>query len=157
MNDSTFNRLFIIMCLAMTILTILLIVLASLVSSDVNAELDAQSELENSKPIVERLKPVGHFAAQSALTVVAESVVLSGEQAYASCAACHSAGIAGAPAYGDASAWSARIAKGAEALYANAINGYQGEAGFMPAKGGNTALSDESVKAAVDYMIAGSQ
>ena len=37
--------------------------------------------------------------------------------------------------------------------YGNAINGYTGELGMMPAKGGNPALSDEEVKAAVEYII----
>ena len=39
----------------------------------------------------------------------------------------------------------------------HAINGYQGSAGYMPAKGGRTDLSDEEVANAVDYMIAESQ
>lgn len=88
--------------------------------------------------------------------VVAEKV--SGEDVYNSaCAVCHTAGIAGAPKVGDVAAWSGRIAKGAELLYANAINGYQGEAGVMPAKGGRADLSDEAVRAAVDFMAAQSQ
>jgi len=153
MNDSTFGRLFIIMIIAMTVLTVIIMILASFASSDVNARLDERSDIENSQAIAERLAPVGNFAAETAVAVVAEPVVLTGEQAYSSCIACHGAGVAGAPATGNADAWSDRIAKGAEALYANAINGYQGSAGYMPAKGGNTALSDESVKAAVDYMI----
>lgn len=152
MNDSTFGRLFIIMIIAMSVLTVIIMILASLASSDVNSRLDERSEIENSQPIAERLAPVGNFAAETAVAVVAAPVTLSAEEAYASCAACHDAGIAGAPAFGDTSAWSARIAKGIEALYSNAINGYQGADGYMPAKGGNAALSDESVKAAVDYM-----
>ena len=47
----------------------------------------------------------------------------------------------------------AAIKKGIDVLYASAINGYTGELGMMPAKGGNPALSDEEVKAAVDYII----
>ena len=39
-----------------------------------------------------------------------------------------------------------------DVLYANAINGYTGELGMMPAKGGNPNLSDDEVKAAVDYI-----
>ena len=42
--------------------------------------------------------------------------------------------------------------KGDEKLYANAINGYVGNAGVMPAKGGRPDLSDTEVKNAVDYM-----
>jgi|GEM_PF-133372 len=78
-----------------------------------------------------------------------------GEGTYkASCAACHSAGIAGAPKSGDKAAWSPRIAQGKETLYKHAIVGFQGKGGVMPAKGGNSALSDADVKAAVDYMVA---
>jgi cytochrome c5 len=33
------------------------------------------------------------------------------------------------------------------------IEGYTGEKGMMPAKGGNPSLSDENTKAAVDYMV----
>ncbi|HCX88784.1 MAG TPA: cytochrome c5 family protein, partial [Gammaproteobacteria bacterium] len=50
-----------------------------------------------------------------------------------------------------------RIAQGGDTLYTNAIQGFQGEAGMMPAKGGNMALSDGEVKAAVDHMVALSQ
>jgi cytochrome c5 len=79
----------------------------------------------------------------------------SGEGVYkAGCAACHSAGIAGAPKSGDKAAWAPRIAQGKPTLYEHAIKGYQGKAGVMPAKGGNSALADADVQAAVDYMVA---
>ena len=70
------------------------------------------------------------------------------------CVACHGAGIAGAPKSGDKAAWAPRIAQGKPTLYEHAIKGYQGKAGVMPAKGGNSALADADVKAAVDYMVA---
>lgn len=73
------------------------------------------------------------------------------------CAVCHQAGIAGAPRTGDAETWKARIEQGMEVLVQNAINGYQGAAGIMPAKGGNAALSDDEVAAAVRYMVEQSQ
>ena len=73
------------------------------------------------------------------------------------CFACHAAGIAGAPRFADTDAWAPRIAKGLDTLYANSINGYQGDAGVMPAKGGRTDLSDAQVRAAVDYMVAAAQ
>ena len=57
------------------------------------------------------------------------------------------------PQTGDTAAWGPRIDKGIDILYGNAINGYTGELGMMPAKGGNPALSDEEVKAAVDYIV----
>jgi cytochrome c5 len=65
------------------------------------------------------------------------------------CVACHGSGAAGAPKFGDKEAWSKRIATGNDALYGSALKGK----GVMPAKGGNPALSDDDVKAAVDYMV----
>jgi cytochrome c5 len=70
------------------------------------------------------------------------------------CAACHSAGIAGAPKSGDKAAWAPRLAQGKDTLYKHAVLGFQGKGGVMPAKGGNASLSDADVKSAVDYMIA---
>jgi cytochrome c5 len=47
----------------------------------------------------------------------------------------------------------ARASKGKDTLYKHAIEGFTGSAGVMPAKGGNAALTDEQVKAAVDWML----
>jgi cytochrome c5 len=71
----------------------------------------------------------------------------------AACVACHGAGIAGAPKFGDKAAWAPRIAQGANVLHEHAIKGFQGKAGVMPPKGGSSA-SDNEVKSAVDYMVA---
>jgi cytochrome c5 len=74
----------------------------------------------------------------------------SGEQVYNTvCLACHSTGVAGAPKVGDKAAWEPRMAQGMDALVATALKGK----GAMPPKGGNTSLSDEAVKSAVEYMI----
>lgn len=69
------------------------------------------------------------------------------------CFACHATGAAGAPKVGDKTAWAPRIAKGLDVLKQHAINGFQGNSGFMPAKGGRTDLSDADVGAAVEYMV----
>jgi len=71
----------------------------------------------------------------------------------ATCVACHGAGIAGAPKFGDKGAWAPRVAQGTNVLYDHALKGFQGKAGVMPPKGGSTA-PDADVKAAVDYMVA---
>ena len=65
------------------------------------------------------------------------------------CMACHAAGVAGAPKFGDKAAWAPRLAQGKDALHNSALHGK----GAMPAKGGNPGLSDDAVKAAVDYMV----
>lgn len=69
------------------------------------------------------------------------------------CFACHAAGVAGAPKLGDKAAWAPRIEKGMDTLKKHAIEGFQGNSGVMPAKGGRTDLSDEQVNAAVEYMV----
>ncbi|MBM3372774.1 MAG: cytochrome c5 family protein, partial [Betaproteobacteria bacterium] len=66
-----------------------------------------------------------------------------------SCAACHSAGVAGAPKTGDKAAWAPRLKAGKDALYAAVLKGK----GAMPAKGGNASLTEADVKASVDYML----
>jgi cytochrome c5 len=65
------------------------------------------------------------------------------------CAVCHGAGIAGAPKAGDKTAWAPRLKQGTDALHQAALKGK----GAMPAKGGNTSLTDADVNAAVDYMV----
>ncbi len=117
--------------------------------------------------ITERIRPVGQVylpgeeqqAAAPTIDTAVEpepvAAALSGPQVYNSaCLACHGAGIAGAPILGDVDAWAARIEQGSDVLYDHAINGYSGELGYMPAKGGRADLSDEEVAAAVDYMVA---
>ena len=89
---------------------------------------------------------------------VLTSASADGEAVYNSgCLACHMPGVAGAPKLGDKDAWVARIAQGIEVMYENAINGFQGQTGVMPAKGGFVHLSDDDIKAAVDYMVSQSQ
>ena len=66
-----------------------------------------------------------------------------------SCSACHASGAAGAPKLGDKEAWAPRIKSGSEVLYISAIQGKKA----MPPKGGNISLSNEDVKAVVDYMV----
>lgn len=82
----------------------------------------------------------------------------AGKKVYGStCAMCHSAGVAGAPKPGDKADWGPRIAQGTDTLYKHALEGFNGAKGSMPARGGNTALKDDEVKAAVDYMVAASR
>lgn len=74
-----------------------------------------------------------------------------GAKVYSStCMSCHGTGVMGAPKVGDKAAWAPRLSKGKATLYQHALQGFNA----MPAKGGNDALSDADVKAAVDYMVA---
>ena len=124
--------------------------------------MDRSTLLAGGSSVAERIKPVGEvvIAGQSTGQAPAQNAaaaatpVRDGQQVYqAGCVACHDAGVAGAPKVGDKGQWAKRIAKGLGTLYASAVNGVQGSAGVMPPKGGNLALSDAEVKAAVDYMV----
>ena len=71
------------------------------------------------------------------------------------CMGCHGDGTAGAPVPLEAQAWIARIDQGIDTLYTHAIDGFFGpDDTMMPSRGGNEQLSDDEVKAAVDYMVA---
>ncbi|MGH8729396.1 MAG: c-type cytochrome [Burkholderiales bacterium] len=70
------------------------------------------------------------------------------------CRTCHATDLAGAPRITDKAAWAPRVKKGKDALYQHALQGLFGPAGTeMPPRGGNDALTDDEVKAAVDYMV----
>lgn len=78
---------------------------------------------------------------------------MTGPQVYnEACIACHGTGIGGAPAFGNAEAWAPRLEQGMDVLVEHAIDGYTGQTGYMPPKGGRLDLSDEEVAAAVEYM-----
>jgi cytochrome c5 len=77
-----------------------------------------------------------------------------GEKIYKqACAACHIAGVAGAPKFGDKTAWAPRIATGMDAMVAAVISGK----GIMPPKGGAAGASDADLRAATQYMVNAAQ
>lgn len=123
---------------------VVIILLANYVtSSDKPA---AGSNAFTKEAIAARLAPVGTI---DFVDASAPKVLKTGEQVYsAACAACHTAGAAGSPKLGDQGQWSARLTKGFDTLWKNAVNGI----GAMPAKGGNSALDDIEVARAVAYM-----
>ena len=97
-------------------------------------------------------------AAQAAAAAAASSVAYGGTTDGSVifnnlCTGCHTSGAGGAPTM-DKAHWAARIAQGKDTLHKHAIEGFTGSAGVMPAKGGNPALTDEQVKATVDWMLA---
>ena len=109
-------------------------------------------------PAAAEAAPAAAPAEEAASSGAADVDLAKGEDVYSkSCSTCHGMGIAGAPKVGDAAAWEARIAQGDQTLLDHAINGFQGSAGFMPAKGGFAFLSDEDVAAAVAYMVSQSK
>jgi cytochrome c5 len=133
--------------------------------------LETQGKFELEDPTVqqqidERIAPVGRVvllgaeelkaqqAAAAALPQPGETK-LTGEQVFNQvCYACHAPpGAGGAPVVGDAAAWDPRIAQGLETLDQHALNGFQGEKGYMPPKGGRVDMPDEEITAAVKYMV----
>ena len=128
--------------------------------------LDRGALLGTGSSVAERIKPVAQVDVAPAeakrepvkSAAAAPTASRNGQQVYqTTCVACHDAGIAGAPKLGDKGQWAKHIAKGLDTLYASAVNGVQSSAGTMPPKGGNPALSNAEVRAAVDYMVARSK
>lgn len=104
--------------------------------------------------ILQRIEPIGTLnVAESAGDEVADAGTReprSGAQVYDSfCTACHAAGVAGAPAFGNAEAWAPRLAKGMDTLYASTINGLN----IMPPRGTCPDCTDEELRASVDHMV----
>ncbi len=168
-RDQKFFDMYSLVIGGLVVFTIFLFILAGNIADRTQGVFTRESD-EYRMAVHERIRPVGDVylpgeeqqAAAPTVETVPEpepvAVVQSGPQVYnGACIACHANGVAGAPITGDVEAWTARLAQGNEILYRHAIEGFAGEAGYMPAKGGNMALSDEEVIAAVDYMIEESQ
>ena len=99
----------------------------------------------SAKAVAERIQKVGVVEIRDA-----NRVLKSGEEVYkAQCVACHAAGAAGAPKFGDTGAWAPRIATGFESLWNSALKGK----GAMGAQGGGD-YEDTEIGRAVVYMTA---
>lgn len=169
-TDSVFIRTFSIVLAALAVLGVMAYIMASLVAgSSVGAEYGVAAVAErvapvgranvSGEPVDVNGEPLATASAPAAAPIDAGTAEVSladvdGEAIYnGNCAACHGAGIAGAPKFADAGAWTDRLAQGVEVLYDHAINGYAGAAGVMPARGGNSKLADAEVMAAVNHMV----
>lgn len=104
--------------------------------------------------VANRLAPVGNVRttadvdADGGAAAMQVAAVQSGEEIVQGvCAACHIAGISGAPKIGDEAAWGSLRETGLDALTASVINGK----GVMPARAG-TELSDDELRSAVAHM-----
>ncbi len=79
--------------------------------------------------------------------------VVDGEAVYKkACITCHGTGLAGAPKLGDAADWGPRIAQGDALLFEHASKGFTGKKGMMPPKGGFMTLTDDEIRAAIEFM-----
>ncbi len=138
------KQLVIAIVLAFVVPILLIALLVSYVGQTerTGAGADAMSE----QSIAERIRPVGNY--QLADSGGTAKKVHSGEEVYAAqCAACHAAGVAGAPKMGDKDAWSTRIATGFSALLTAALNGK----GKMAAQKGGQ-FTDLEIARAVAHM-----
>jgi cytochrome c5 len=166
-TDAVFLKHFVQLIVALMGVAALLIALASyFYGKHPTPENPAQARV-----IEERLAPVGAVYAgetgRAALAAAAEAAkaAAASQVAYGGttdgsviytnlCSACHGTGAGGAPKLTDKAHWGPRIALGVETLVKHATEGYTGSSGMMPARGGNPALTDEQVKATVEWMIA---
>ena len=83
-----------------------------------------------------------------------DAALVAGKAIYKmECSGCHDEGEENAPALGNKAKWEKRIAKGVDKLTENAIQGFIGADGEMPARGGTESLTDEEVANAVKFMI----
>lgn len=166
-DDGVFVRNFSMVLLGLVVIGLTAFVLAKVVNSGVQQSASPDTYKEaNVAPVgevntgaapvtVPGAKTGAETAAAAAPAAAGAASSDPGKATYDQvCFACHAAGIAGAPKYGDVAAWESRIAQGHDTLVAHAINGYTGQAGMMPARGGNPSLTDAQVTAAVDYMLA---
>ncbi len=155
-EDKMFMKRFSMVIGGLMAFTIVIIIFANTFDKDVDP-LENPSKLAMTAKRIEPVSavrtemPSGEEIAQAAAAEPAQvAAIPDGPATYAAaCQACHMTGAAGAPIPGS-DAWAQRAAKGADTLYASAINGLNA----MPAKGGRMDLSDEDIKAAVDHMLA---
>ena len=95
------------------------------------------------KSVAERIQKVGTIEIRDA-----NRPLRAGEEVFkAQCSACHAAGVAGAPKFGDAAAWGPRIKTGFDALVNSALKGKNA----MPPQGGGD-FSDVEVARGAVYM-----
>jgi len=162
-HDRTFFDTFMLVLGILFAVTLVLLGLARVISGK-SFQAHLQEDPVYQRELLGRIEPVAKVAVAgkdnsalepAAAQPAAATADLGGEEVFnQACVACHGAGVAGAPKFGDKAAWADRVAQGADTLHKHALAGYQGKSGFMPAKGGRTDLSDQSVINAVDYMVA---
>jgi len=138
------QQLVTVIVLAFVVPVLLIVLLVKFVVGEKTS--GAGSTSMTPEAVADRLKPVGTVALAAAGGTKASQ---SGEAVYKlACAACHSAGVAGAPKTGDTGQWAPRLKQGFETLVRHATEGFKG----MPAKGGNADLEPIEVARAVAYL-----
>src|SRR5207249_2326240 len=141
------RQLIVVIVLSFVVPIVAIILLVQLVVSRPAADPNAMTD----EAIAKRLQPVGRVEFGAADAAAGSR---TGEQVYeATCSACHASGVAGAPKLGDKAAWAPHLMHGTAGLLQSALKGK----GAMPPKGGNPSLSDDDVRAAVEFMVSQSK
>jgi cytochrome c5 len=110
---------------------------------------EAGSNAQTPEAIAARIQPVADIG-YTFKDANAPKQLLGGEEIFkTTCAACHGAGIAGAPKFGDAAGWAPRIKAGYDKMLGHVLHGLNA----MPAKGGNPDLDDIEAARAMVYMV----
>ena len=137
------RQLITVVAAAIIVPVIVIIMLTQFVTLD--AKKSPGSQALTASAVAARIAPV---ASDAVFDASAPVVYKTGQQVFeAQCTTCHTAGLLGAPKFGDAAAWAPRIAKGYDALLQSALHGK----GNMPAQGGGD-FSDYEVGRALVYM-----
>ena len=146
-TDSSIIKNMVFVIAALVVFMVIIIIAANWLSSGSTNVHDDPMVQES---IEKRIAPVGQVNTGAVAPAAAAAAgPVDGKAIYdQACFACHGTGAAGAPKLGDSAAWSPRIGQGMDTLFDHALNGFKG----MPARGGQT-LDDDSVKAAVKYMV----
>ena len=118
-------------------------VIVGIVQYVTSGDISANSELYSETAVMGRIQKVGRIELGGG-----SHALKSGEEVFkAQCTPCHSAGLLGAPKFGDAAAWAPRIKTGYEALLNSAI---KGKNAMTPQGGG--AFDMVEIGRAVVYM-----
>jgi cytochrome c5 len=146
-TDSSLLKTMVMIIGALVVFMILIIIAANWLSkSSTNVHDDPMVQ----EAIEKRIAPVGQVNTGVVAPAAAAAGPVDGKATFEqACFACHGTGAAGAPKFGDKGAWGPRIGQGMDTLFTHALNGFKG----MPPRGGRADLDDDSVKAAVKYMV----
>lgn len=169
--DLEFLKRFSMVIAFLSLVTLCLILFAHYLNSKVAHTVDPAVR----EHMLARIAPVGEVyagatgaaaqaaAAAAATAALAANVPFEGRTDGAEifnngpCTGCHTAGVAGAPKLDAAGIGARAAAQGVDELVQKAIDGFTGAVGVMPAKGGNPALTDEQIRATVEWMVAQSK
>ena len=158
------QQLVVVILLAFLVPIIVIIMLVSLATNAPSGEPNTL----NADAVAARIRPVGKLefgnpaqqlaqsqqAAKPAAAPGGKPAAADGKAVYSqTCVACHQVSVAGSPRLGDKAAWAPRIQQGMDVLVQSVTKGK----GAMPPKGGNAALTDAQLRAAVEFMVSQSK